>query len=361
MVISGSDGITFPDSTTQNTTDRYGFVNRIINGDMRIDQRNAGASVTLSNGSDSFCVDRYKFYRDVGGTFTAQQSTTAPSGFTNSLLITASTGASPSAAQLNFFQQIIEGFNASDLGWGTASAKTITVSFWVRSSVTGTYSVSFSNSALGRAYVATFSINSANTFEYKTVTIPGDTSGTWLTTNGEGLRVYWDLGSGSDYNLTAGSWGATWGTRTSGSVTWGSNTGATFFLTGVQLEVGSVATPFERRPFGAELALCQRYFVKTNPDNASRCGGFFGSLYTTSAAGLNGNLPVTMRAAPTFSRGGTNNDFYVNLINTNCTASDTNFAATTTWYSLEVTSISPTGTVGFHIAYNGQASLSAEL
>jgi hypothetical protein len=273
-----------------------GFRNRIINGDMRIDQRNAGASVTLSNLIDSFCIDRYKFYRDVGGTFTAQRSTTAPSGFTNSLLITASTGASPSAAQLNFFQQIIEGFNVSDLGWGTASAKTITVSFWVRSSVTGTYSVSFSNSALGRAYVATFSIASANTFEYKTVTIPGDTSGTWLTTNGEGLRVYWDLGSGSNFNLTAGSWGGTWGTRTSGSVTWGSNTGATFYLTGVQLEVGSVATPFERRPFGTELALCQRYY--------QRIDGFFAVGFNSTTMTGSINFPIEMRSSPTITVSG---------------------------------------------------------
>jgi len=274
--------------------------NRIINGAMVISQRNGTATTTITNGSDFFGPDRWKYYRDVGGTFTTAQSSTAPTGFVNSMLTTASTGASPSAAQLNFVQQIIEGFNVADLGWGTANAQTITLSFWVRSSITGTYAIGISNDGLNRAYVATYTINAANTWEQKSITIAGDTSGTWLTTNGVGIRVYWDLGSGSNYNLTAGTWGGTWGLRTSGSTTWGATTGATFLLTGVQLEVGSIATPFERRMYTTELQLCQRYCLKLGNDGATYYTPYGFVTNTTSTGGLMVvQFPTTMRATPT--------------------------------------------------------------
>ena len=279
-------------------TSPYTMKNRIINGAMVISQRNGTTVTTITNGADFFGPDRWKYYRDVGGTFTTTQSSTAPAGYVYSMLTTASTGASPSAAQLNFFQQIVEGLNITDLGWGTANAQTVTLSFWVRSSITGTYTIGISNDGLNRAYVATYTISSANTWEQKTITIPGDTSGTWLTTNGSGIRVYWDLGSGSNYNLTAGTWGGTWGLRTSGSTTWGATTGATFYLTGVQLEVGSSATQFEWRPYGTELALCQRYFQKVT-DIAVRVFG-----QPTNGFRLPNYYKVTMRANPTVTLSG---------------------------------------------------------
>ena len=277
--------------------------NRIINGAMEIDQRNAGASVTLTNATDQYCVDRFKFYRDVGGTFTAQQSSTAPAGFSTSMVITASTGASPSAAQLNFVKQDIEGFNVADLKWGTADAKDITISFWIRSSVTGVYAISVANNSLGRSYVTEVTVSSANTWEQKSVTISGDTSGTWTTNNTAGIRLYLDLGSGSDYNATANTWSSAWDCRTSSSVTWGATTGATLYLTGVQLEVGSVATEFERRPYGTELQLCQRYYYTT--DYASYPTGFFGTVINTANSLANGigMFPITMRSAPTVTMG----------------------------------------------------------
>jgi hypothetical protein len=277
-----------------------GFRNRIINGAMAVSQYNGTSSVTVTNAADFFVTDRFKFYRDVGGTLTGQQSTTAPAGFATSLFLTATTGASPSAAQLNFFQQAIEGLNVADLGWGTASAQTITLSFWVRSSVTGTYSISLSNSALNRAYVATYAISVADTWEQKTITIAGDTSGTWLATNGVGLRLYFDLGSGSNYNLTANAWGGTFGTRTSGSVSWFATTGATFYITGVQIEKGSTATAFDYRPYGTELALCESYFQKTTIAGR-RSGGFWIPENLASSNSMRGTYqyPVTMRAAPT--------------------------------------------------------------
>jgi hypothetical protein len=241
-----------------------GFRNRIINGDMRIDQRNAGASVAIPTGTSTYCVDRWQANKDTAGiTLTAQQSSTAPTGFKSSLLFTASVGGSPTSLQYLNFQQKIEGLNASNLEFGTANASAVTLSFWVRSSIAGTYAVVLKNSANDRSYVATYTINAANTFEQKTITIAGDTNGTWLTTNGVGIRVGFDLGSGSGYNTTAGTWQAGDFFRTSGTVNWGGTSGATFYITGVQLEAGSVASPFDRRDYGRELMMCQRYFEAT--------------------------------------------------------------------------------------------------
>ena len=255
------DGITFPDSTVQATAPKVGMVNRLINSDMRIDQRNSGAAVTATLGA--YGVDRWLPQENNGSTVTAQQSTTSPAGFTNSLLLTASTGATSTSVQVTRVQQRIEGLNTSDLAWGTANAQTVTVSFWVRSSVTGTYCFGFMNSAQDRAYAAEYSISVADTWEYKTITIAGDTSGTWLTTNGIGINCLWDLGSGSDYNQTGGSWSGTNDWKTSNQVNWVGNTGATFYLTGVQLEKGSTATDFEYVDYGRQLQMCQRYYEKS--------------------------------------------------------------------------------------------------
>ena len=237
------------------------FRNRIINGDMRIDQRNEGASVTASS---SFPVDRWTMpYSVTSLVLTAQRSTTAPTGFLNSTLITASTGASAGAAETVLIRQNCEGQNTPDFLFGTANAKTITVSFWVRSSLTGTYCATIKNSAQDRSYVAEYTINAANTFEYKTITVAGDTSGTWLNTNGIGVRVEFDLGSGTNFNATANTWTGSNVRRTTNQVNWCGTSSRTFYLTGVQLEVGDAATEFERREYGSELIMCQRYFEKS--------------------------------------------------------------------------------------------------
>ena len=273
-----------------------GFRNRIINGDMRIDQRNNGASLSPAPVASTFVTDRWAVGNSTT-TVTMQRSTTAPAGFTNSLQLTNGTGASPASGVANFIIQQIEGFNVADLAFGTASAATVTLSFWVRSSVTGTYSIRLVNGATTRSYVATYTINAANAFEYKTITIPGDTSGTWLVDNGIGLQVLFDMGSGSNFNTTVGSWQTGNFTRTSGSVTWCATTGATFFLTGVQLEAGSVATPFERRDYGRELVMCQRYFYR----EANGLYRNFGVVASGGYASVEVSLPVTMRATPTMS------------------------------------------------------------
>jgi hypothetical protein len=306
--ITSLTGLTTPLSQAQGgtgtTTGYYGFKNRIINGAMVIDQRNAGASVTLST-TTQYPVDRFASYEGTSGaTITAQRSTIAPTGFTNSILYTVSTGTTPAVGDINAFWQSIEGFNVADLGWGTANAQTVTLSFWVRSSVTGTYSVSFNNNASNRFYVGTYTVNSANTWEQKTITVAGDTSGTWTTDNTTGIQVTWDIGYGTNFNGTAGAWGSSTIRRTSGSVQLAATTGATFYITGVQLEVGSTATSFDYRPYGTELALCQRYYAKTFPQNIAPANGlganyYFGYSVNTTNPSTIWKFPVTMRASPT--------------------------------------------------------------
>jgi hypothetical protein len=291
LVLDSSGNVTAAGTVAMATP--YAMRNKIINGAMEIDQRNAGASVTL-NTSQQFIVDRWYGIEDTDGTMTGQQSSTAPAGFINSIICTTGTAdSSLSATQYSVLIQAIEGLNVADLAWGTASAKTVTLSFWVRSSLTGTFGGSLRNSGSTRSYPFTYTINSANTFEYKTVTIAGDTSGTWLTTNGLGISLAFGLGVGSTYSGTAGSWSGSNLLSATGAVSVIGTAGATFYLTGVQLEVGSVATPFERRLYPQELQLCQRYYSVQ-------------SVFSSLAA-LSGGVttpvkyPVSMRASPTVS------------------------------------------------------------
>jgi hypothetical protein len=240
-----------------------GFKNRIINGAMVIDQRNAGASVTLT-ASTLYIVDRFGGVEDTDGGMTCQQVSQAPEGFTKSIVFTTtSADASLGSTQYCVGVQRIEGNNVADLGWGTALAKTVTLSFWVRSSLTGTFSGSLVNSAADRSYPITYTISAANTWEQKSVTVAGDTSGTWLTDNGIGIRVHFSLGSGSSYSGTAGAWASSLFFGATGATSVVGTNGATFYITGVQLEKGSTATSFDYRPYGTELALCQRYYEKS--------------------------------------------------------------------------------------------------
>jgi len=246
-----------------------GFRNRIINGDMRIDQRNAGAvitGVTTATGR-VFPVDRTGFANQTDGVCTTQQSATAPAGFKNSLYATVTTAdASIGVAQYCTLNQRVEGFNVSDLGWGTADAQAVTISFWVQSSITGTYCISIYNSGGARSYVATYTVNVANAWEQKTITIAGDTSGTWLSTNGIGFHLNFCLSTGTTYQQAAGAWGTTaFAIGSPAQTQWVSTLGATFYITGVQLEAGAVATPFERVNYTGQLAMCQRYYESTFP------------------------------------------------------------------------------------------------
>lgn len=282
--------------------------NRIINGAMLIDQRNAGASVTANDGV--FAVDRFKFSMTQSSKGTGQQSSTAPSGFVNSILFTSSSSYSITTSDQFAITQNIEGLNITDLAWGTSSAQSVTLSFWTRSSLTGTFGGALQNSAANRSYPFSYVINTANTWEYKTITIPGDTAGTWLTNNGIGIRIWIGLGMGSTSSGSAGTWASANYQSSTGATSVVGTSGATFYITGVQLESGSYATPFERRLFNMELLMCQRYYAKSflqGTAPASNVGTTAGALiYSTQAASTQyvtaqTNLPITLRTAPTIT------------------------------------------------------------
>jgi len=284
------------------------FTNRLINGAMVIDQRNAGASVTPTGGT--YLVDRWQLYATQSSKLTCGQNLNAitpPIGFTNYLGFSSTSAYSVLSTDYFSITQRIEGFNVSDLGYGTANAKTITVSFWVYSSLTGTFGGALHNNAFNRSYVFSYSISTANTWTQISVTIAGDTTGTWTTNNTVGLEIGWSLGAGSSQVGSAGAWsGNNYFGATSQTQIVGTN-GATFYITGVQLEVGSNATSFEYRPYGTELTLCQRYYYKTysqgtNPASATASGTRGGSAYN-GGTGIAGNFSyaVSMRTAPTIT------------------------------------------------------------
>jgi hypothetical protein len=301
MTLDGTNGVTFNDTSLQGAAaSPYVLKNRIINGDMRIDQRNAGASVTPVNAANTYTLDRWTFYVNQASKLTAQQSTTAPTGFTNSLKVTSSSAYSVVSGDIFVLSQAIEGLNISDLGWGTASAKTVTLSFQVYSSLTGTFGGVLQNSAQNRTYPFTYTISSANTWTTVSVTIPGDTSGTWLTTNGVGIYVFFGLGVGTTFSGTAGAWaGATYFSATGATSVVGTNA-ATWYVTGVQLEQNTSATPFERRLYNAELDNCQRYYWQRNSES-SYSGVAAGGMNGASQARFVLSYPVPMRSAATVS------------------------------------------------------------
>jgi len=282
------------------------FKNRIINSNMAIDQRNAGASVS---GNNNYTLDRWQALVSASSKYTVQQdagAVTPPAGFTDYLGVTSSSAYSVASGDYFTVTQRIEGYNIADLGWGTANAKTVTLSFWVRSSLTGTFGGSLRNSALDRSYPFSYTISAATTWEYKTITIAGDTSGTWLTTNGTGIELNFSMGAGTAFSGTAGAWaGSNLFSATGATSVVGTN-GATWYITGVQLEVGTQATTFTTAggSYGAELALCQRYFYKFVVNNGSGTA-WFGvattALSSVRSIGIPLTLPVSARTTPSLS------------------------------------------------------------
>ena len=293
IILDGTTGITTPTTSTTGefVTSVTGFKNRIINGAMVIDQRNAGASVTVVSGNFVYTLDRFSAYQLQASKFSVQRDTVAPSGFINSLKVTSLSAYSVLSSDLFMITQTIEGLNIADLAWGTASAATVTLSFRVYSSLTGTFGGSILNSAADRSYPFTYSVPTANTWTTISVTIAGDTSGTWLTTNGIGMYVSFGLGTGSTYSGTAGAWAGAQYWSATGAVSVVGTNGATFYITGVQLEKGSTATSFDYRSYGTELALCERYYQII--DGFAGIGNSGGTSISAVAI-----FPVTMRTSP---------------------------------------------------------------
>ena len=279
-----------------------GFRNRIINGAMVIDQRNAGASSTVVN--NTYYLDRWNAVSGAASKFSVQQNAgavTPPAGFVNYLGCTSLSSYSVGAAENFGVRQFVEGFNAADLGWGTANANTVTVSFWVYSSLTGTFGGSISNNAANRSYPFAYTISAANTWEQKSVTIAGDTTGTWEKTNLIGIRLNFGLGAGATNSGTAGAWAAVNYFSATGATSVVGTNGATWYITGVQLEKGSTATSFDYRPYGTELALCQRYYARMTAGAAYTAFAVGVVQSATAPFAVTTKLPVTMRATPSIS------------------------------------------------------------
>jgi hypothetical protein len=297
ITLNGTTGITTPtyggSVPSEYITPVTSFKNRIINGAMTIDQRNAGASVNnVLAGTGTYTLDRWAMFGSVATKFSIQRNAgavTPPAGFSNYLGVTSLSSYSVPVNEIYEILHKIEGYNTADLNWGTADAKTVTISFWVRSSLTGTFGGALKNTETPtRSYPFTYTISSANTWEYKTITIAGDTSGTWLgATNGTGIQIVFGLGVGSTYSNTAGAWADGIFVSATGATSVVGTNGATFYITGIQIEVGSTATSFDYRPYGTELQLCQRYF------------GIYDAIAVTSAYTYSFALPASMRASPT--------------------------------------------------------------
>ena len=279
------------------------FKNRIINGGMVIDQRNAGASITPTNGQ--YSVDRFMCIQSVASKYSAQQNAgavTPPTGFKNYLGATSLSAYSVGSGDQFDFNHRIEANNLSDLGWGASGALSVTVSFWVRSSLTGTFGGSVVNApTYNYSYPFSYTISSANTWEQKTVTIPGPTAGTWTSSgNDSGLTLVFGLGVGSSFSGTANAWASALYYSPTGATSVVGTSGATFYITGVQLEVGTQATSFDFRDYGRELILCQRYYQNVSI-SGRRSGGFWIPETMTGSNSMRGSYqyPVTMRTTPT--------------------------------------------------------------
>ena len=279
--------------------------NRIINGNMVVDQRNAGANVTIGASSSTYTLDRWCAQSGIASKFSVQQNAgavTPPAGFTKYLGVTSLAATSSGSTDYYALFQAIEGFNTADLAWGTASAVSVTISFWVRSSLTGSFGAALANNGGSRSYPFSYTVNAANTWEQKTVTVAGDTSGTWLTDNSTGIYLRFDLGCGSSFKGTAGTWAAANYYGVTGAVSVVGTSGATWYVTGVQLEVGAKATPYEFVTYSEQLAQCQRYY------NAYTWASTGWNISTTQ--GYGGITFPVMRQAPNITDGGSTNVVY---------------------------------------------------
>jgi hypothetical protein len=310
---------------------------------MVIDQRNAGASVTIGAASVTYTLDRWSAYSQEASKFSVQQSSVAPIGFKNSILITSLAATSVGATDFYQIGQSIEGFNLADLDWGTANAKTVTISFWVRSSLTGTFGGNLITGSGDQSYPFSYTILAANTWEQKTLTVVGPTAGTYSSTNGIGVNISFSLGAGSSVSGTAGSWSGSVFRSSTGASQLVATNGATFYITGVQLEVGTQATSFEYRQYTTELQLCQRYFWRTTGTSPSGYaavagGGFISSTNFSSFI----PYPVQMRATPTFTIA---SDLYIAITSfPSVTAIGANYA---NQYSARVEFTTSSSTAGF--------------
>ena len=266
--------------------------NAITNGGMTVDQRNSG-SATTPTADRTYTLDRWMARLNNASKYSVQQVTDAPSGYYNSLKVTSAAATTVGSTDYYQINTIVEGYNLTAFDFGLSTAKKLTLSFWVKSSLTGTFAGAYSNNAGNRFYAWTYTISSANTWEHKTITVDGVTDGSWERTNGSGLWVYWTLGAGSGMTATAGSWGTTFKRGVTGAINVVETNGATLQITGVQLEVGSRSTPFNHENYGATMEKCQRYYMDTSIRYHMKSGNS-GNWHNEDV-----EFPVRMRVNPT--------------------------------------------------------------
>ena len=286
---------------------QYGNRNIIINGKFEIDQRHLFSSHTVSQGGDFF-ADRWGFYTDSGAFAqygaTSQVVADGPTGFEKSLKwTTTSSGTIPATGEV-LIRQVVEGYNINQVDYGSSGAKELTLSFYVKSSIAGNYGLTAQYTDSGgtnRYNLRSYTINSANTWELKTILIPANTANAFQQkTNGAGLRLNWDLGEGTSYSgSVTGNWQTTYVNGLTGGVKIADNNGATWQITGVQLEVGDTATDFEHRTFADELQRCQRYYYQLVDGTGQHIG--VGGYYNSTLLMVGITFPVPMRASPTLS------------------------------------------------------------
>ena len=315
--------------TPENTFNLVGTgrKNMVINGDMRVSQRHGTSEVTPSN--NTYTLDQMRWDLSQSSKFKVQQVTDAPTGFSHSMKVTSLAATSQGSTDYFLVQNFIEGTNSARLKWGTSEAQPVTLSFYVKSSITGVHACGIRNKAYNRSIAETYTINNANTWEYKTVTFPGDTTGTWETGVQAGLKINFDIGSGSNFKASPGTWVAAPDFSTSDSVNLVGTNGATWYITGIQLETGSLATPFEHRSFSEELALCQRYFFRMKPANNYSSYGMGGAYSSTQAVAFM-YFPVPMRVSPDFTYSGALSTFYDKVGGFNSSGDFTNITKTQT-------------------------------
>jgi hypothetical protein len=331
LTYDGTNGITFNDGSQIGSANQMGIRNRIINGNMNINQR--GYSGTVGSTGPTYTLDRWVSYNSQASKVSVQTSGSpaAPAGFANYLATTSLSAYSITSSDYFGIYQAIEGNNFCDFNFGTSNAKTLTVSFWVYSSLTGTFGGSLQNYAQSRSYPFSYTITSSNTWQKVSVTIPGDTGGTWVGQSNAGAAyLFFGLGMGSNVSGTPGTWASANYMSATGATSVVGTSFATFYITGVQLEAGPVATPFDFRMYGKELLLCQRYYTTINGVGTGSTGGsYYGTVQcyaTTAVAGILAWLPVTMRAVPTVTYSGT---FQCN----NASGSGVTLSGTPTFYS----------------------------
>jgi hypothetical protein len=308
LTLSNNTSIYTGTATFANTIsapNTFGFKNRIINGAMQIDQRFSGSANTPTT-SGTYTIDRWKSINSQASKITYQRnanSITPPAGYSNYFGLTVASNVNPASTDYFGFEQPIETYNLSDISYGSSSASTLTASFWVRSSVVGTYGVGLWYGTTTSACIQTFTISIANAWQYVTVSFPGASSPSLVVGSTDSMSLRFDLGSGTNFNTTAGSWVNQNALRTSSCVNWISNSGATFYVTGVQLEVGPQATPFDVRDYGRELIMCQRYYYRISNNYAGTNNAYaqfaIGRAYSSTQGTHNIFLPVSMRAVPT--------------------------------------------------------------